>query len=62
MRFVSNEFCSDPGWDRNYAHNLVKHFVTAFLLAELKQDAGAAAMLAPDAVEFPDVTYEAQGY
>jgi hypothetical protein len=62
LRFVSKEFCSDPGWDRAYAHNLVRHFTTAFLLAELKQDTEAAAALAPDAVEFPDVTYEAQGF
>jgi predicted dienelactone hydrolase len=62
LRFVSNEFCADPGWDRVYAHSLVRHFTTAFLLAVLKQDADAAAALAPDAVEFPGVTYEAQGY
>ena len=62
LRFVSKEFCSDSGWDRSYAHNLVRHFTTAFLLAELKQDTEAAAVLAPDAVEFPDVTYEAQGF
>lgn len=62
LRFISGEFCSDPGWDRYYAHDLVKHFTAAFLLVELKQDADAAAALVPDAVEFPDVNYEAQGY
>ena len=62
LKFFSNEFCVDAGWDRTYAHNLVKHFTTAFLLAELKQDDGAAAALGPDAVGFPDVTYNAQGY
>lgn len=56
------EFCDDSVWNRNQAHDLISHFTTAFLLAELKQDAHAAAALAPDAAEFPDVTYAAQGY
>jgi predicted dienelactone hydrolase len=60
--FVSDQFCADPGWDRCYAHNLVNHFTTAFLLAELKQDATAAATLVPEAVDFPGMTYEAEGY
>ena len=38
LKFFTDEFCSDSSWDRNYAHNLVKHFATAFLLSELKQD------------------------
>jgi predicted dienelactone hydrolase len=62
LRFLSGEFCSDPGWDRNYAHDLIKYFTTAFLLAELKQEADAAAALTPDAVDFAGMTYEAQGY
>jgi predicted dienelactone hydrolase len=62
LRLVSGEFCADPGWDRYYAHDLVNHFTTAFLLAELKGDADAAAALAPDAVGFDGMTYEAQGY
>jgi predicted dienelactone hydrolase len=62
MRFFSGEFCADANWDRGHAHGLVGHFTTAFLLAELGQDAEAAAALAPDAVDFPDLTYDAQGY
>lgn len=62
MKFLSGEFCSDEAWDRIYAHDIVKHFTSAFLLVELKQDAGAAAILAPHAVEFAGVTYDAQGY
>lgn len=62
MKPISSEFCTDPGWDRNYAHALVNHFMTAFLLAELKQDAGAANALAPDVIDLPDMTYEAEGY
>jgi len=56
------EMCSDPVWDMNRAHDLVNHFATAFLLAELKQNTDAVATLAPDAVTFIGVTYDAQGY
>ena len=62
LKFFSAEFCSDSGWDRVYAHNLVKHFATAFLLSELRQDTAASAALASDAVDFIDLTYDAQGY
>ncbi len=62
MQIVPNQFCSDSVWDRNRAHDLVNHFTAAFLLAELKQDPDAAGVLMPDAVAFPDLTYDAQGY
>ena len=62
LKFFADEFCSDASWDRYYAHTLVKHFTTAFLLSGLKQDTDAAAALVPDAAQFPDVTYDAQGY
>jgi predicted dienelactone hydrolase len=62
LKFFSDEFCSDTGWSRSYAHALVKHFTTAFLLVELKQNMEAAAVLAPEAVNFPEVVYDAQGY
>lgn len=61
-KWLFGEFCSDSVWNRNQAHDLIGHFTTAFLLAELKQDAAAAAALMPDAVAFPNVTYTAQGY
>jgi hypothetical protein len=54
--------CSDSVWDMDRAHDLINHFVTAFLLATLKGDQDAAAALAPDSVSFPGVTYEAQGF
>jgi predicted dienelactone hydrolase len=57
LRFVSKEFCSDPGWDRNYAHNLINHFTTAFLLDTLKGDQAAHEALLPDAVQFPGIEY-----
>ena len=62
LKFFSDEFCSDPGWDRGYAHNLVKHFTAAFLLSELKQDPDASDALASETVDFANITYEAQGY
>jgi hypothetical protein len=55
-------FCADPVWDTARAHDLINHFTTAFLLAELKDDSDAAAALAPDAVSFPGITYETQGF
>ena len=55
-------FCSDPVWDMNRAHDLMNHFTTAFLLDILKGDAEAHAVLAPEAVSFPGITYEAQGF
>lgn len=44
------------------AHDLINHFATAFLLAELYGDEDAATALAPEAVVFPGITYEATGY
>jgi predicted dienelactone hydrolase len=43
-------------------HYKAMHFSTAFLLAILKGDADATAALSPDAVQFPDVTYKAEGF
>ncbi|MBK8021522.1 MAG: hypothetical protein IPK19_08850 [Chloroflexi bacterium] len=42
--------------------DLTHHFAAAFLLDILKGDAEAHAALAPDAVSFPGITYEAQGF
>ncbi|MCE7983097.1 MAG: hypothetical protein DYG89_18080 [Caldilinea sp. CFX5] len=50
--------CSDAVWDMNRAHDLINHFVTAFLLAELKGDSAAAEALAPANVTFPGIRYE----
>jgi predicted dienelactone hydrolase len=54
--------CSDSVWDMDRAHDLTNHFTTAFLLAELYDDETARAALAPDAVSFPGITYEAEGF
>jgi predicted dienelactone hydrolase len=55
-------FCSDPVWDVDRTHDLMNHFTTAFLLDLLKGDQEAAAALMPDAVSFPGIRYEAQGF
>jgi hypothetical protein len=44
------------------AHDLINHFTTAFLLDVLKGDKDAHAALAPDAVSFPGITYQAEGF
>ena len=54
--------CFDPVWDKDRGLDLVNHFATAFLLAELKGDAEAAAALAPENVTFPGIKYESAGY
>ncbi|MBN2471426.1 MAG: prolyl oligopeptidase family serine peptidase [Anaerolineae bacterium] len=54
--------CSDAVWDMDRTHDLANHFTTAFLLNVLKGDAEAGAALAPDAVAFPGITYEAEGF
>jgi predicted dienelactone hydrolase len=54
--------CADPVWDKDRANDLANHLVTAFLLNVLKGDAEAGAALAPNAVDFPGITYEAQGF
>jgi predicted dienelactone hydrolase len=54
--------CSDSVWDMDRAHDLSNHFTTAFLLATLKGDEDAAAVLAPDTASFPGITYETTGF
>ncbi len=44
------------------AHDLINHFATAFLLAELTGDEDAAAALASDQVNFSGVEYQEKGY
>lgn len=56
------QMCSDPVWDLLRIHDLTNHFTTAFLLAQLYGDEEAAAALAPDAVQFPGITYETTGF
>lgn len=54
--------CTDAVWDLARTHDLTNHFVTAFLLAELKGDAEAAKALAPENVTFPGIQYETTAY
>jgi predicted dienelactone hydrolase len=50
--------CSDAVWDMERAHDLIDHFITAFLLAELKGDPQAAEALALENVSFSGIGYE----
>jgi predicted dienelactone hydrolase len=60
--FLGSTMCSDAVWDMNHAHDLMNHFATAFLLDVLNGDTAAAAALAPDAVDFSGISYEAEGF
>jgi predicted dienelactone hydrolase len=63
LQLFSGAFCSDPSWDRAYAHELIKHFVTAFLLAELQSNVDAAAVLVyGDIMDVYGVDYEVVGF
>jgi hypothetical protein len=61
LRFLAEPFCADPAWDKVAAHQLVQHFVTAFLLAELDHDPAATAALS-SADGFEAISYRAVGY
>ena len=54
--------CFDPVWDKDRSIDLINHFSTAFLLAELKGDAAATAALAPANVTFPGIQYETTAF
>ena len=56
-RCISGEFCSDPGWHRRYAHDLIKHFTTATLLHLLKGDPPAHEVLLSGAAQFAGIDY-----
>lgn len=62
LKLFSGEFCADQSWDRTYAHELIEHFVTAFLLAELQDDPDAAAALRWGDPGFPGINYQVVGY
>jgi predicted dienelactone hydrolase len=59
---VSLGFCTNPGWDRNEVHDVVNHYVAAFLLAELRADRGAAEALEPANQNVPRTTYRSVGF
>lgn len=59
---VFSGFCADPAWEKGAAHDLVRHLATAFLLAELKQDADAESALVQDAVDMDNVIFDSLGF
>lgn len=62
MKIVPGGFCSDRSWDRRRAQALIRHYTTAFLLAELKDDSAAADALAPKLIQPPGLSYASRGY
>ncbi len=62
LTMVDAGFCSDPAWDRARARDVVRHYVTAFLLAELRAEPAAGTELAPTGQEPDGVAYRASGY
>jgi predicted dienelactone hydrolase len=62
LSLVPAYFCSDENWDRRPAHDLVRHYATAFLLAELAGDDEAASELTAPDVDPVYVGYRSEGY
>jgi predicted dienelactone hydrolase len=62
LKLFSGEFCADRSWDRTYAHAITKHFVTAFLLVELKDDGDAISGILINETEIPGLNYQVFGY
>jgi len=60
IQFGLFDSCSDPVWDMARAHDLQNHLTTAFLRAVLLGDTEAQAALAPEAVDFLGVVYQAK--
>jgi predicted dienelactone hydrolase len=62
MKILPGGFCTDRAWDRLHAQAVVRHFTTAFLLAELTEQNSAAEALASSRLRVPGVSYESEGY
>jgi predicted dienelactone hydrolase len=62
VALVPMGFCDDPAWDRGRARAVVKHYVTAFLLAELRKEPDAQSELKPRQTPVPQVVYQEIGY
>jgi predicted dienelactone hydrolase len=62
VALVPMGFCDDPAWERADARAVIKHYVTAFLLAELAEDSAASATLSPTQADLPHVRYRAAGF
>ena len=62
VALVPMGFCDDPAWDRAQARAVVRHYVSAFLLAELRDESDAQSALVPRVTVVPTVSYRAVGY
>jgi predicted dienelactone hydrolase len=62
VKILPGGFCTDESWDRRHAQALLRHFTTAFLLAELTDDPGAADALRSTSVRHSRLSLVSQGY
>jgi predicted dienelactone hydrolase len=62
VALVPMGFCDDPAWDRSRARAVIKHYVAAFLLAELRNEPNAKSELKPRQTPLPQVGYQEVGY
>ena len=62
VALVPMGFCDDPAWERARARAVIRHYVTAFLLAELRDEPDAQSALASRGTAVPQVRYRATGY
>lgn len=62
LSLVSLGFCSDPKWDRARVHAIAKHYVAAFLLAELAGDEAAMTSVSSSGPIPAGVSLRSEGY
>ena len=62
LTLVATPFCADPAWHKADAHAVIRSFVTAFLVAEMAGDGGAASWLSMPTDVPPGVTRRSEGY
>jgi predicted dienelactone hydrolase len=62
VALVPMGFCDDPAWERARARAVIRHYVTAFLLTELRDEPDAESPLASLGTEVSQVRYRATGY
>lgn len=55
---IGYDFCYDSVWDMDRLHDLMNHFVTAFLVSRLQEDSLADTHLKPAIVDFAGIAYQ----
>jgi predicted dienelactone hydrolase len=62
VALVPMGFCDDPAWNRARARAVIRHYVAAFLLAELTDESDAKSALSSGGTAVPQVRYRTVGY